>query len=75
MLLVFLIETEEHPHKNGTVTMMSAPMLSYAPTTVTSEIIVLDGSTSPSIATDNWIPSAGADSPSGIAMFAWNATS
>ena len=68
MLLVFLIETAEHPHKHGTVTMMSAPTLSYISTVVTSEIIVLEGSTSPSIATESWIPSSGTVSPSGIAI-------
>jgi hypothetical protein len=75
IVLVFLTEIEEHAQMNGTVTMISAPTLSKVPTTVTSDIIVLDGSISPSIAIASDMPPVGAVSPSGIAIFAWKATS
>jgi hypothetical protein len=70
IVLVFLTETEEQLHIHGTVTIISAPTLSNVSTTVTSDIIVLDGSISPSTAIANCMPSAGAVSPSGVAILA-----
>jgi hypothetical protein len=69
--------TEEHEHMQGTVTIMSVPTLSKVSASVGVVIIVLDGSSEPSMNTASDMPSGevGTVSPSGTAILAWNATS
>lgn len=75
-VLMFRIDTLEQRQIHGTDTTMSVPTLSPATsdTSGTVTVIVLDGSTSPSIAIASEIGSTVPAGSVGRLMFAWNAT-